>query len=190
MAAAKQKSTKFMPTVEEWQVRRVKPFERNAMIHSEAQVTELMDSMKRFGWTMPLLVEPDGTIIAGHGRFEAATRLGHKVVPAIVARGWSDLMKRQYRIADNQLARKSKWDPDKLFAELNEIAELGGLEATGITLREFDGLKPLELRQKTGAEDGYQAEFQVIVKCPGEKSQADLLTRLTDEGFECRALSR
>jgi ParB-like nuclease domain len=176
--------------IEMWPVRKIKPYERNAMTHPDAQIADLVASMKKFGWTMPMLVEPDGTIIAGHGRFEAATSLRQKQVPVIVARGWSEVMKREYRIADNKLPRDAKWDPDKLFAELTELKELGSLEATGFTLREFEGLKPLEQQSGSGATTGGPAEYQVIVICPGEESQRDLLDRLSGEGFKCKALMR
>jgi ParB-like chromosome segregation protein Spo0J len=184
------KKSKFEPMVEMWPARKIKPYERNAMIHSDGQIEELVESMKTFGWTMPMLVEPDGTIIAGHGRFEASKVLRQKSVPVIVARGWSETMRRQYRLADNQLGRKSKWDPDKLFAELQELKEIGSLEATGFTLREFEGLKPLEDQQQVGGGPQSKPEFQVIVICPGEESQRDLLDRLTGEGFKCKALMR
>lgn len=80
------------------------PSARNARQHSDAQIEKLMRSIREFGWTNPVLVNEDGTILAGHGRVIAAERLAIVDVPVIVARGWSEAQCRAYVIADNKLA--------------------------------------------------------------------------------------
>ena len=70
---------------------------------------------------MPVLVDEQGVLIAGHARVGAAARLGLKSIPVIVARGWSEEEKRAYRLADNQLAARASWDPDLLRNELREL---------------------------------------------------------------------
>jgi hypothetical protein len=67
------------------------------------------------------LVDEEGVLIAGHGRVAAAPRAGAKSIPVIVARGWSEAEKRAYRLADNQLAARAEWDPDRLHDELREL---------------------------------------------------------------------
>jgi ParB-like chromosome segregation protein Spo0J len=70
---------------------------------------------------MPVLARPDGTLIAGHGRLEAAIAEGVTKVPVIVARGWSEKQCRAYGIADNWLTENSEWDEALLKLELGEI---------------------------------------------------------------------
>src|ERR1700731_3449251 len=82
--------------VERWPVAKLVPNARNARTHSDEQVTQLAASIEEFGWTIPVLVDEVGGIIAGHGRILAAHRLGIEDVPVMVAAGWSDAKKRAY----------------------------------------------------------------------------------------------
>jgi hypothetical protein len=66
------------------------PSARNARTHSDAQVAQIAASIREWGWTMPILVDEAGTIIAGHGRVLAAARLDLDEVPVMVARDWSE----------------------------------------------------------------------------------------------------
>jgi ParB-like chromosome segregation protein Spo0J len=95
----------------------VLPYARNARSHPEAQVGQIAASMRRFGFTIPMLVAEDGTVISGHGRLLAAQRLGLAEVPVMVARGWSEEDRRVYCLADNRLAETSVWDPETLALE-------------------------------------------------------------------------
>jgi ParB-like chromosome segregation protein Spo0J len=74
------------------------PSARNARTHSDAQVAQIAASIREWGWTMPILVDEAGTIIAGHGRVLAAARLDLDEVPVMVARDWSEAQKRAYLI--------------------------------------------------------------------------------------------
>ena len=73
--------------VEKWPLDRLLPYARNARTHSDAQVAQIAASIKEWGWTMPVLVDEDGTLIAGHGRLLGARRFGIEAVPVMVARG-------------------------------------------------------------------------------------------------------
>src|SRR5437762_12040185 len=66
-------------------------------------------------------MDEHGVLIAGHLRVAAATRMGLKSIPVIVARGWSEDEKQAYRLADNELAARGSWDPDLLFSELRDL---------------------------------------------------------------------
>ena len=70
------------------------PFARNARTHSDEQVAQIAASIREFGWTIPVLVDEQGTIIAGHGRVLAAQRLGIAEIPVMVAAGWSETQRR------------------------------------------------------------------------------------------------
>lgn len=99
------------------------PYARNSRTHSDAQVAQIAASIREFGWTNPILVDPDGTIIAGHGRVMAARKLGEKRVPVITLGHLTDAQKRAYVIADNQLALNAGWDADMLKVEIAELAD-------------------------------------------------------------------
>src|SRR6266446_5261288 len=74
---------------------------------------------------MPVLVDKEGVLIAGHGRVAAAPRAEVTSIPVIVARGWSEEEKRAYRLADNQLAARASWDFEQLRNELQELGFAG-----------------------------------------------------------------
>ena len=102
-------------------------YARNARRHPERQLVELAASIRRFGFTMPVLVDGNGEIIAGHGRIEAARRAGLTEVPVLVARDWTHAQIRSYRLADNRLAELATWDDDLLRIELSELIEVDEL---------------------------------------------------------------
>jgi ParB-like chromosome segregation protein Spo0J len=74
----------------------LRPYPRNARVHSPEQIKRIAAAITEFGWTMPLLIDEDRMILAGHGRVEAAKLLGMDTVPVIVARGWSEARKAAY----------------------------------------------------------------------------------------------
>lgn len=118
---------KFWPAekIEMRQLDKLIPYARNSRTHSDTQVAQIAASIKEWGWTTPILVDEEGTIIAGHGRTLAARKLGLAEVPVMVARGWSEAQKKAYVIADNQLAMNAGWDTELLAVELKELGELG-----------------------------------------------------------------
>lgn len=97
------------------------PYARNARTHSDEQVAQIASSIRQWGWTMPVLIDDEGGIIAGHGRVLAARKLGIDEVPVMVAEGWSEEAKRAYVLADNKLALNAGWDNDLLALELGEL---------------------------------------------------------------------
>jgi len=111
--------------VERWPTARLIPFARNARTHSDTQVSQIAASIREWGWTNPVLVAEDGTIIAGHGRVLAARKLGIADVPVMVATGWTDAQKRAYAIADNKLTLNGGWDEELLGLEIGELEVLG-----------------------------------------------------------------
>ena len=128
--------------VERWSIDKLTPYARNSRTHSDEQISQLAASIKEWGWTTPVLVDEDGSIIAGHGRTLAAQRLKMTEVPVMVAKGWSDAKKRAYVIADNKLALNAGWDNEMLRVEFAEL-ELEGydLAITGFALEEIEALK-------------------------------------------------
>jgi len=110
---------------EVWPIERLKPYERNARTHSKKQIQQLRDSFRSFGQVWPILVREDGTIIAGHGRLEAAKAEGLTEVRVILASGWSEEQCRAFGILDNRVALNSEWNEALLGVELAELGALG-----------------------------------------------------------------
>lgn len=131
------------------------PYARNARTHSDAQVAQIAGSIREWGWTMPVLVDVEDSIIAGHGRLLAAGLLGLETVPVMVARGWTDAQVRAYRIADNKLALNSGWDNEQLGLELSDLRELDSeLDLTGFSRVELDSLLGIGVEDPEGQWNG------------------------------------
>jgi ParB-like chromosome segregation protein Spo0J len=144
------------------------PYARNSRTHTDAQIGQIAASIREWGFTNPILIEPDGGIIAGHGRVMAAQKLGLDEVPCIIAEGWSDAQKRAYVIADNKLALNAGWDDDALKLEFKELEALDfDLTLTGFRVEELDGLF-------------YEPEF-----APGTEDDQGKLDELNPKMVEC-----
>jgi len=115
------------------------PYANNARTHSKKQVRQIADSIRRFGFCNPVLIADDNTIIAGHGRVEAAKLIGMKEVPV---RRLSHLSKdevRAYILADNKLAENAGWDRDLLAIEMQGLIDLDfDIEGLGFSMVEID----------------------------------------------------
>jgi len=97
------------------------PYARNSRTHSEEQVAQIAGSIQEFGFCNPVLIDAENSIIAGHGRVLAATRLKLETVPCIRLSHLTDAQKRAYVIADNRLALNAGWDLELLANELSDL---------------------------------------------------------------------
>ncbi len=163
---------RFAPErIEFWPLERLSAYARNPRTHSDEQVARIAASIVEFGWTNPVLVAGDGTVIAGHGRLEAARRLGLDAVPVVVLDHLSEAQRRAYVIADNKLALNAGWDEALLAAELARLKDDGldlgllgfGEDELDRLLDGFDG----EANQ-TEAEDEVPAPPAEPVSRPGD----------------------
>jgi DNA modification methylase len=114
---------------------------KNERRHSRRQVKQIARSMKAFGFNVPILIDRDGNIIAGHGRFEAAKENGESEVPTILLDHLTDAEARAFAIADNRLTEISTWDEVLLAQTLKELSALDlnfEIEATGFSIGEID----------------------------------------------------
>lgn len=106
--------------IEQWIVDDLKPYVLNAKIHNEDQVDRIVESITKFGWDQPIVVDKDGVIIKGHGRRLAAIKLGLIEVPVLVRHDLSDDQVRAARLADNRVAL-GDLDADILQQELEDF---------------------------------------------------------------------
>ena len=117
------------------------PYARNYRKHNEKQVDKVAASIREFGWTIPVLIAEDSTIIAGHCRVLAAKKLGITEAPTMTAVGWSEAQRRAYVITDNQLTLIGENDEDLLRLELLDLKNSNfDLSLTGFDTKELDQL--------------------------------------------------
>src|ERR1035438_2971607 len=109
--------------IELWPVDRLIPSDVNPRTHSREQVAQIAASIREFGFVSPILVGPDGGIIAGEGRLRAARTQGIHEVPVIVLGHLSALQRRALAIADNQLALNAGWDEEMLREQLAALQD-------------------------------------------------------------------
>lgn len=120
----------------------LRAFERNSRTHTAEQIGRIRQSFREFGWMQPILVQEDGTIVAGHARVEAAKLEGWDVAKCLDVSGLSPEQVRAYVIADNRLALDAGWDEEMLKLEFEEL-EAAGFDTTaalGFSATEIDQL--------------------------------------------------
>ncbi len=109
--------------VEYWDIGDVRPYPNNPRNNDES-VEYVANSIREFSFQQPIVVDADGTVIAGHTRLKAAKRLGMETVPVVVADNLTPAQVNAYRLADNKVAERSVWDVDALADELDGLAEI------------------------------------------------------------------
>lgn len=167
------------------------PYARNARTHTDHQIDQIAASIREWGWTMPVLVAEDGTIIAGHARVQAAQKLGVDEIPCVVAEGWTEAQRKAYVIADNQLTLNGGWDSELLGTELAELGDMGfDLSLTGLDMDAIEQLTAEKTDGLTDEDETPEAEEKAVtrtgdtwllgrhrVRC-GDSTSADDVTAL------------
>jgi DNA modification methylase len=122
-------------------INELKPDPRNARLHSKAQIRQLAASIEAFGFNVPILVDAQDNVLAGHARLLACKQLGYTQVPIIRLEHLSAAQARAFQLADNRLAEIAVWDERLLGEQLKELSELNldfSLELTGFSMGEID----------------------------------------------------
>lgn len=152
---------------------KIKPYTKNAKKHTDEQVAKIARSIERFGMNQPIVVDKDGVIIVGHGRYMALQKLGWEIKPEYILQK-DDLTESEvaaYRLADNKL-NESSWDMDLVMSEWStlddELKELSGLSMDLIEPDiPFDDIDENNDRAKKAK--------QITVSCPHCKEQFEFL---------------
>ena len=131
------------------------PYVNNSRTHSDEQVKQVAASIREFGFTNPVLIDENSTVIAGHGRIMAANLLGLAKVPTITLAGLTDAQKKAYVIADNKLALNAGWDEELLKVELQGLQDLDfNLDLLGFDVDELGAMLASDTAAIAGAGDG------------------------------------
>ena len=137
------KKTTKQPEITLKKLAEIKPYDKNPR-DNEAAVQLVSNSIKEFGFKVPIVIDKAGVIVCGHTRYKAAHLLGLDEVPCIVADDLTPAQIRAYRLADNKVAEASQWDFERLADELAGLADFdmtdfGFVEAPKIEFEEFSG---------------------------------------------------
>lgn len=142
------------------------PYARNARTHTEEQVAQIAASITEWGWTMPVLIDENDMIIAGHGRVLAAQKLGIEEISVVIASGWTDAQKRAYVLADNKLALNAGWDAKLLHSELLGLQEFNfNIGLVGFSAAELKAMAP---RQFLTDPEALPEPLPVVISEPGD----------------------
>src|ERR1700710_1177147 len=160
-------------SIELIELEKLMPAAHNARTHSKKQIGQIAASIRRFGFTNPVLVDDDNGIIAGHGRVEAARQLGLAGVPCVRLSNMSAAERRAYILADNKLALNAGWDVEILAIEFQGLIDLGfDVGLTGFELPEIDQIL-------MGVDQASTDPAQPEDECPLPATEA--VTRLGDQ---------
>lgn len=128
---------KYQPKVELMPIENIKPYDKNAKVHTESQVKSLVEVIKSQGWDVPIVVDRHGVVIKGHGRRLAALMMGLKEVPVIVRSDLTDAQVKAARLSDNRVAM-GDFDVDLIRDELAGLKDEGfDLGTTGFGDKEI-----------------------------------------------------
>lgn len=162
------------------------PYENNPR-HNENAVDYVANSIKEFGFKVPIIIDKENVVVTGHTRLKASEKLGIKKVPVIMASDLTEEQIKAFRIADNKVAQFSSWDMEKLELELEDInidmCEFG-FEDLNMVIEDNE-----QIDETTDTHFNYKEQFGAIVMCKNEEEQEQIYNRLTEEGYECKVVA-
>ena len=145
---------------------------------NDTAVDKVANSIKEFGFRVPIVVDADNVIVAGHTRLKAAKKLGLKTVPCVVADDLTEDQIKAYRLADNKVSELAEWDFELLDLELDDI-ELD-MSQFGFEFDEEQG------ENKREADLAIEEKYQLVIDCIDESDMQAKYDALREVGIECR----
>ena len=129
----------------------LKPYEKNPRLNDEA-VKYVANSIKEFGFKVPIIIDKNNVIVAGHTRYKASKELGLKEVPCIIADDLSDEQIKAFRLADNKVSEKAEWNIDLLNEELDSVLDINmedfGFINVDLNINDSDFLQDTEITKE------------------------------------------
>lgn len=168
-------------------IHEIRPYEKNPRKNDNA-VQYVAESIKQFGFKVPIVIDCDGVIVAGHTRYKAAKKLKLDAIPCIVADDLTEDQIKAFRLADNKVAEKAEWDFTLLTEELDDLFDFD-MDLFGFgdeDEEEDEEEKPAVERDDLSGQVGEM--YQIIIECASEAEQEQLFYRFTEEGLKCRTL--
>lgn len=169
----------------------IKPYEKNPRKNDHA-VKYVEKSIRQFGFKVPIVIDKDGIIVAGHTRFKAAKNLHIEKVPCVVADDLTDEQVKAFRLADNKVAEKADWDFELLNAELDELfdfdmGDFGFYDS--FNEDEFDHMfeseaKPAEQKPAEPVEE-IEHSWRVVIYAESKEGAQAIQAELQEQGYDC-----
>ena len=165
------------------------PYEKNPRRNDEA-VKYVAESIKQFGFKVPVVIDKDNIIVAGHTRYKAAKKLSLDNIPCIIADDLTDEQIKAFRLADNKTGEMAEWDFELLNSELSELDfDMGdfGFYAMADS-EEFDHLFDESENGKTESgkeKDDEPAEWKVVISAETKEEAEQIMEDLQEQGYEC-----
>ena len=164
----------------------LRAYDKNPRRNDDA-VEYVANSIREFGFKVPVVIDNNNTIVCGHTRVKAAVKLGMGEVPCIVADDLTPAQIKAFRLADNKVGELALWDWDLLSDEMEELDELG------VDMSDFGFLSIEDDEEPETAPKDLSGEvkdvFEVIIECGSELEQESVYYKLTQEGYQCRVLT-
>lgn len=161
-------------------IKELKPYKKNAKKHSKEQVEQIANSIKEFGFTQPVIIDKNNSVVAGHGRILGAKKAGLKQVPTVCLEDLTEEQIKAYRLVDNKL-NESEWDYDLLDEELENLTEDIDMDLFGFELEE-----EIEQNEVEKVEFEKRNLCKVIVEFENKKASEKLYKKLSSEGYICK----
>lgn len=162
----------------------LQPYENNPRKNDTA-VPYVAESIKRYGFKVPIIIDKDGVIVAGHTRYLASIELGLETVPCIIADDLTEEQIKEFRLVDNKVAEFAGWDFPMLEVELDSLVDFDPTDF------QFPELSVVDTDTDSESEShfNYTEQYGVIVICGNEAEQEKVYDSLTAEGYECKVVS-
>lgn len=171
----------------------LKPYEKNPR-RNENAVEAVANSIKAFGFKVPVVIDGDGVIVCGHTRFKAAKRLGLAEVPCIVADDLTEEQIKAFRLADNKVGELATWDYELLNLELGDLEgldfDMGDFGFyNNFDEYEFDHIFESETEESDEAEEeedpGEEKRYKVVVHADSREEAKEIAEKLREQGYDC-----
>lgn len=155
------------------------PYKNNPRLNDEA-VEYVKNSIKEFGFKVPIVIDKNNVIIAGHTRIKASKELGIKDIPCIIADDLTEEQVKAFRLADNKVAEKSVWDYTKLDEELDSILDID------MSMFDFNiNTDDVEIERIDLSNKEFE-KYEIIITCQNEIELEEKYNKLMKEGYECK----
>lgn len=162
------------------QIKELKPYKKNAKKHTKEQVEKIANSIKEFGFTQPVIIDKNNSVVAGHGRILGAKKAGLKQVPTVCLEELTEEQIKAYRLVDNKL-NESEWDYNLLDEELENLEEDINMDLFG-----FDLAEEIEQEEVEKVEFEKRKIYKLIVEFENKKASEKLYKKLSSDGYICK----
>jgi ParB-like chromosome segregation protein Spo0J len=170
--------------IDAYEIEKLKPWERNPKVHTNDQLNHLAASIKQFGFVDPLIIDTEGLIIGGHGRYLAAKALGLTHLPVVMLHDLTEVEKKALNVVLNSITLETTFDADMLDGILTELDEEISLADFGIELEPDADETPKE-KELFATND---LEKLLIINCTDERQQQSLFAELSERGIKCKII--